>query len=257
MKEMVLEHRGYTCRAIYKNGRWHFGKSTDPNCPCNFDSYADSEEDAKRWFAFNINRMIHHQEFKKTEEMWMAKMDWKSIAAVRNILPEVFERRIENGEFDQTLLDGVEGFDYVVPLYYVTKAWDVILNGTIGTWSFMIGPEEDDDFSEDTLREFMEEEHATRSRAEAIIHNDQMKLVWKKRFGIEIDKLEIDFSQFDMHLPPNVSQDEFDDHFFDVPEGVVEWSLSDPINRPSEDLITHDAVSCLMELVAYILKYER
>lgn len=152
----------------------------------------------------------------------------------------MLEKRIREGLFDNTLLQGLEGGDYVVPIYYVTKAWDNLLKGSLGTISFMIGPEEDDDFSEEELQLFLKEERATRSRGEAIIQNDQMKEVWKKYFQIDIDSLEVDFTKFDMHLPPN----------------VYEWLLP-VVNRPSEDWALHDATSCLMELTANIIRYER
>lgn len=190
-------------------------------------------------------------------ELWKSTTDYKSVAAVLNILPDLFEKRIESGEFDKSLLNGVEGDYYVVPLYYVTKAWDNLLKGTIGSWSFMFGPEEDDDYSEKRLLEFLQEENATRSRSEAIIHNDQMKQVWKKHFDIDIDELNIDFTKFDIHLEPNLSWSDVMDYFDSCPDGMAEWIFSSPVNHPSEDWVGHDAVSGLMEVVAYIIKYER
>ena len=71
-------------------------------------------------------------------------------------------------------------------------------------------------------------------------------------FDIDIDSLDIDFSKYNMHLPPNVSDDEYHFYFHDVCGGVNEWIMG-TINRPESKDITHDAVSALMEFKAEIL----
>ncbi len=165
-------------------------------------------------------------------------------------MPDEFQERISSPDFDRKLIEGVVGGDYTVPLYYVTKAWDILLKGTLDVWSFMIGPEEDDDFSEETLKEFMEEEGATRSRGQATIDNDKMKALWKAQFGIDIDELDVDFTIFDMHIPPKVKPNEYNDYFLDVPDGIVEWIMCG-INHPTGG-VTFDSVSSLMEFTALI-----
>lgn len=259
MKEYLLEHKGYKCIAkLYEDGRWGFGSGPQPttNSEFPFFWYADNIEEAKARFAASIDRMIEQQEYKRKSAKWKEEVDYKTIAAVVNILPDVFEKRIQEGHFDKILLQQVKGGDYVVPLYYVTKAWDNLLKGSLGTLSFMIGPEEDDDFSEEELQQFLKDENATRSRGEAIIQNDMMKEVWKKYFRIDIDALNVDFTKYDMHLPPKVSRDEYYWYFDDVPDGVNEWILH-PVNYPSTDWILHDFVSCLMEFTANVIQFER
>lgn len=262
MKELLLEHRGYTCIAkLYEDGRWGFGNSediedADPDSPFDFFWFADNEEEAKQRFASSVNRMIEQQEYQKAEDIWKSSVDYKSVASVINILPNVFENRILSGQIDEALLNGVNGGDYVVPLFYITKAWDNLLKGTLGDIAFMIGPEEDDDYSEEELKLFLEEEHATRSRGEAILQNDQMKELWKKYFNIDIDSLDVDFTKFDMHMPPNVSEDEHYWYFYNCMDGVREWLLP-VVNHPSETWAFHDVTSCLMEFTANIIKYER
>ncbi|MBQ0141629.1 MAG: hypothetical protein KBT06_02300 [Prevotellaceae bacterium] len=59
----------------------------------------------------------HIQEFKEKDRLWKSSIDYKSIAAVFNILPDVFEKKIESGDFDANLVTCVEGGDYIVPLY--------------------------------------------------------------------------------------------------------------------------------------------
>jgi hypothetical protein len=44
-----------------------------------------------------------------------------------------------------------------------------------------------------------------------------MKGLWNKLFNIDIDELKIDFSQYDIHLPPRVSGKELDFYFCDIP----------------------------------------
>lgn len=262
MEELLLEHRGYTCVAKkYANGRWGFGKGPtpeerDPDSPFDFFWFADTEEEARKWFAIHINHMIERIEYRNKISEWKATHDYKSVAAVFNILPEVFRKRIESDEFDKSLLDGVTGSDYVVPLYYVTKAYDVLLKGTLGNQAFMIGPEEDDDCTEEEIQEFLKEEGATRSRGEAIKDNDIMKQIWKDKFDIDIDALDVYFRQFDMHIPPNVTDRQFYDYFGDAEDGVNEWVIGG-INYADKDFITHECVSALMEYTAEILKYER
>lgn len=108
--------------------------------------------------------------------------------------------------------------------------------------AFMIGPEEYDDCTEEDIIQFLAEEHATRSRKEACQANDIMKSLWKELFDIDMDALDIDFLQFDMHFPPNVSRKEYQDYFSDVPDGVNEWILGG-INHPDAESIAYDAVS--------------
>ncbi|MBQ0141628.1 MAG: hypothetical protein KBT06_02295 [Prevotellaceae bacterium] len=126
------------------------------------------------------------------------------------------------------------------------------MKGTLGDLSFMIGSEENEDFSEQELEEFILEEHATRSRGDAIIDNDKMKVLWKDHFNIDIDRIDVDFSKFNLHLQPNLSSNDEFVYFELVPDGVFEWILG-PINHPTEDWVYYDAVSCLMESVAYII----
>ena len=77
-----------------------------------------------------------------------------------------------------------------------------------------------------------------------------MKLLWKKYFNIDIDALDIDFSTFNKHLPPNADEDEVYYHFQSVPNGIEEWIL-DGINTPTGEC-SFDDVSSLMEFAAYI-----
>ena len=59
-----------------------------------------------------------------------------------------------------------------------------------------------------------------------------------------------------MHLPPNVTYEEYQDYFMDVPEGIDEWILCG-INHPNSDIVTHDEVSALMEFTAEVLLRRR
>ena len=171
---------------------------------------------------------------------------------VFDILPQRFRERIATDKFDKALLKSVPGGDYAVPLYYVTKAWDIILKGTLDHYAFKIGPEEDDEEEYDAaLKEFMEEEHATRTRAGAIKDNDEMKVIWKEMLGVDIDNIEVDFTQYNMHLTPQVDERTFEDYFFDVSDGVLEWIL-DGINAPN-GVCAFESVSVLMEFTAFII----
>ena len=176
-----------------------------------------------------------------------------SIKSVFNILPDLFRNLIESGQFDTGLIQSVPGGDYEVPLYYVTKAYDFLLRGSLGIHAWQYGPEEDniDDYYKE-LKEFLKEENADRSRRQACQHNREIIAIWKEQFNIDIDALEIDFKQFNKHLPPNVSEDHFEYYFRDAANGVVEYALG-PVNHTQYELYKHpDSVSQLMEFAAYI-----
>lgn len=254
-KEIYLEYKGYTaiCKRNPKDRNRFYGRPYPPGHPDEpMDWYfaGDNRKEVEEMFRSQVDDIIKGEEFQKEQEAWSASNDNDSIGLVFDILPDRFLERLLAGNFDKSLLEGVKGGDYVVPLYYVTKAWDVLLKGTLDSWSFMIGPEEDDDFSEETLREFMEEEGATRSRGQAIIDNDRMKALWMEYFDIDIDKIEVDFTQYNMHIPPQISDADYYDHFLDVPNGIVEWIMNG-VNYPTGG-VTFDGVSSLMEFAAMI-----
>ena len=254
-KGFFLEYKGYTaiCKRNPNDRNRFYGKPCPPGHPdepMDFPFAGDNRRELEEVLRSQVDDIIKMEECRKEQEVWSAVNDKDSIGLVFDILPDRFLERVLAGDFDKTLLEGVKGGDYIVPLYYVTKAWDVLLKGSLEPWSFMIGPEGDDDFSEETLKEFMEEECASRSRGQAIIDNDRMKAIWKEQYGIDIDDIEVDFTQYDMHIPPKCSDDTYDNHFLDVPNGIVEWVMSG-INHPNGG-VAYDSVSSLMEFAALI-----
>lgn len=253
----VLEYKGY--RAILTlnprdNRLW--GKICTPENPSiPMDSWGfagNNIEEAENTFHYQVEKIISHKLFKQKCLEWKSNTDFESVRCVMNILPDEFQRRVVEYKFDHSLLTSVKGGDYEVPLYYVTKAWDVILKGELFPIDFMIGPEEDEDCTQEDIKEFLVEENASRSRCEACADNEKMKVLWKEYFNVDIDTLEVDFLEYNMHLPPNVTDDEYDYYFRDVPEGIDEWILGG-INHPDSDMVTHDEVSALMEFTAEVL----
>lgn len=257
-----LDYRGYfAIMTPNKNDLRYAGVFYDKDHPekaiDGYGIFADDADDARPYFESTVNKIIERKEWDNKSRQWEASgVDRESIGCVFDILPERFKERIESGAFDKHLLEAVPGGDYEVPLYYVTKAWDVLLKGKLDIYAFMIGPEEDErgEDYEEALREFMAEEGATRTRPQAIEDNDKMKAVWKDLLGIDVDAVDVDFAKFNMHLPPNVSEDESDYYFEDVPDGVFEWIL-DGINNPN-GTSTFDSVSALMEFAAFILRHQ-
>ena len=188
---------------------------------------------------------------KQQQEEWRKSVDSDSIKAVFNILPETFLERIESGLFDCSLIERVPGGDYQVPIYYVTKAWDVLLKSSLGYDAFRIGPEEDDEEDyESALQEFIKEERISRTRPEAVQQNDQIKDIWKQKFSVDIDALDIDFSQYNKHFHPNVDLPTFRDYFFDPLHGVTHWIL-EAVNHPDYEIFP-ESVSSLMEFAAFV-----
>lgn len=257
----ILEYKGY--RAILTlnpRDKRLWGKICTPeNSSTPIDDWGfagDDIQEAEKIFQYQVEKIISHKEFNEKCHEWKSKTDYESIRCVMNILPDDFKLRVSENKFDRTLLDGVDGGDYQVPLYYVTKAWDIILNGELYPIDFMIGPEEEEDCTEADILEFLAEEKATRTRCEACRDNNKMKKLWNELFNIDIDTLNVDFLQFNMHLPPNVTYEKYRDYFIDVPEGIDEWILCG-INHPNRDIVTHDEVSALMEFTAEVLLRRR
>ena len=216
----------------------------------------DSLEKARKQFEWQVEMLIEQEQERKRQEEWESVTDYISVGQVCAIHPRKFEQRVKEGKFDKNLLTAVKGGVYAVPIYYITKAWDVLLKGSLPN-AYMIGCEEDDDYTEEDVREFNEENGVTRTRAEASQDNDRMKEIWKEYFGIDVDALDVDFRVFDMHLEPNVSEDEYRYYFGDVPNGIYEWILGH-INYSEEDSeakVSYDFAAALMEYTADVLQY--
>lgn len=254
----VLEYKGFIGLLEYNasdNGRIYgtICPPEEPGTPLDNWGFAqDNIEDATQLFKSQVEKIISYRAYKKDLTEWKRVTDYESVRCVVDIVPDKFRQRVKDGIFDKSLLHGVKGGCYAPPLYYVTKAWDIILKGTLEPVDFMIGPEEEDDCTEESIAEFLRENNATRSRCDACKDNDRMKDLWKELFDIDIDTLEIDFHLFDMHLPPNVSTKEYEDYFSDVPNGVNEWILGS-VNYPENESIFHDSVASLMEFTAQVL----
>lgn len=257
-KEAInLEYKSY--RAILTlnskdNRLW--GKIFTPENPStpmdNWNFSGKNLDEAQELFRYQVERIISHKEYREKCLEWKNKTDYESVRYVMNILPDEFKQRVTGNKFNVALLDAVSGGDYEVPLYYVTKAWDIILKGSLFPIDFRIGPEEEDDCTEADIQEFLTEENATRTRCEACKDNDRMKKHWKELFDIDIDSLDIDFLLYNMHLPPNVTYKEYQEYFEDVLDGIDEWILVG-INHPDSKFVSHDEVSSLMEFTAEVL----
>ena len=259
MKENItqLEYKGYKALiTLNPTDNRFLGKICTPEnplTPMDYWKFAGNDiEEARKRFHSQVEKILSYKYFEERRQEWKSNTDYKSVRCVMNILPNEFEQRIKDNMFDNSLLMPVKGGDYEVPLYYATKAWDVILKGELFPIDFMIGPEEDIACTEEDIKEFLEENNYTRSRCGACKDNDKMKLIWKEYFNIDIDSLEIDFLQYDMHLPPNVSRDAYQDYFMDVPDGIDEWIMGG-INRPDSECVSHDELSALMEFTAEVL----
>lgn len=257
MMEIQLKYKGY--KAILtlnpKDNRLWGQICTPENPSMPMDSWyfsGNNINEAQERFRYQVEKIISYKEFNKKCVEWKNRTDFESIRIVMNILPDEFKQRVTENKFDRALLDSVKGGDYEVPLYYVTKAWDIILKGELCPLDLKIGPEEDEDCTEADIKEFLAEEDATRSRCEACKDNDTMKKHWKELFDIDIDSLDIDFLLFCKHLPPNVTYKEYQEYFRDVPDGIDEWIL-DGINHPNNESVFHDKVSSLMEFTAEVL----
>ena len=255
----VLEYKGYKALlTLNPEDNRLYGKIYTPENPLEpMDSWGfarDCIKDAEDIFHHQVEKIILYKQIDEKCSEWKKNTDFESVRCVMNILPDKFRERVVEHKFDHSLLSSVKGGDYEVPLYYVTKAWDVLLKGSLFPIDFKIGPEEDEGCTEDDIKAFLVEENATRARCEACKDNDKMKVVWKEFFDIDIDSLDIDFLKYNMHIPPNITYDEYDYYFSDIPDGINEWILFG-INYPEREYIAHYYVSSLMEFTAQVLMW--
>lgn len=248
-----IEYKGYTAYLLAKEGSYCSKVfETRNNNPLEGLGFSvNTLEEAMPLFKSMVERYLQNKAFKRKNEEWLSQTDYESISDVLNIHPKSFKQRVLDGKFDTSLLESVQGGDYAIPLFYVTKAWDEILKGKLNELDFMICSEEDEGTMVDD-EEMLSEKQATRRRSEAISQNDEMKLLWKELFNIDIDEIEIDFNQYNMHMPPNISSEDADLYFNDVPDGIVEW-IPQRINYEDDNSVTFDSVSCLMEFTAYVI----
>lgn len=259
----ILEYKGYRTELKYMLGigkLWGRIYSSETTRPIKDYAFtAGNIGEAKQYFESLVESIIYleylHKRCKtwnEIKEMWKKTNDYQSISCAFNILPDEFLQRIQDNNFDTTLLKKTRGGIYEVPLYYVTKAWDIILKGPLFPIDYKIGPEEEPDCTEDDIKAFLTEQQATRSRCQACKDNDKMKIIWKEHFDIDIDELPVDFMRFNMHLPPCASDDSFNDYFGNPVDGIEEWILSG-INHKNVESISHNDVSALMEFTAEVL----
>lgn len=191
-----------------------------------------------------FDEIISLNDWKQCNAEWNnSGIDIASIACVFDILPDKLRERIGSGKYDKTLNTKVNGGFYEVPLYYVTKAWDVLLKGDLCDCDYKV-----------EYDPYFDDEEPDRLLEKAVSQNDEMKAIWREKFDIDIDNLEVDFKSFNRHIVPNVSEKSMYSYFRSVPNGIEEWVL-DGINYPGTKMC-FDSVSCLMEFVAYIL-FER
>ncbi len=243
-KEIHLEYKGFsTTTTINSRDLRYRGKIFSPdNILLNGWGFAaDNVPELKTHFESMVEKIIERDNWRKHDNEWKnSGVDVVSIGCVFDILPDIFRERVACNKYDKSLNDKVCGGHYEVPLYYVTKAWDIILKGDLGANEFRV--EYDSEW---------DDEPVDRTLEEAIVQNDEVKRIWKELLNIDIDALDVDFSQFDMHLPPKATESDMYDYFVDVPDGIEEWILNG-INNPSGE-VNFDNVSSLMEFAAYIL----
>ena len=245
-KQYHLEYKGYsTTTKISDKDLRLYGNfiSPDKTEVEGWGIAANNYPELKTRFESVVEKIIENDKWNRTNKEWEKNTDIISIGCVFYILPEVFKERIVNKRYDLSLNTVVKGGTYEVPLYYVTKAWDILLKGDLCHNEFRV--EYDPEF---------DDEPVDRTLENAISQNDEMKCIWKELFGIDIDLLDVNFLVYNKHLPPNASEEEKYYFFQDVPDGIEEWIL-DGINSPKGG-VQFDYVSSLMEFTAYIL-YER
>lgn len=122
-----------------------------------------------------------------TRRQWLKDQDGESIASIVNNNPSVFSERVDSNKFKQSLLQNVDGLKYDnVPLWYITKCWDILIN----------------QFPEVLSQEYehiMEcQEPADYTLEEAKQVHEQMKNLWGTKFNIDIENEDFDFRRFNV-----------------------------------------------------------
>lgn len=233
-KPVSFEYKGYKCEASFdKKSLQYAGTLTDDSGNLLKHCFmGDYESDFITMGRKEIDSILSRRASDLLFREWKKTPLSTLVSSVFNLQPERFQELAESGKFDLHFL--VPGF-YEVPLAYVTKAYDVLLKG----------------YMMENL-DWFETEYGDggRSVEDAIKLNDEIKQIWKDQAGIDIDALEVDFSQFNAHIAPQVSKEEEDRYFYDIPDGICEWIISGIFNP--QECCAHDATSCLMEYMAHL-----
>lgn len=189
-------------------------------------------------FRDEVCDLLYAEGWKKSNEQWKEKVDFQSVDCVFNIKPDEFLHRVKEGLYDKTLNVSVKGGNYEVPLYYVTKAWDILLNQAFDDIYYLVESDEDDP----------EERTFESARSQ----NNEMKRIWYEVFGIDIDSLAVDFRQFDMHSPEYIGEENSSEYFYGGRRlGLEEWIMNG-INDPKNP-VNFESVSGLMEFTFNLL----
>ncbi|MEE1081315.1 MAG: hypothetical protein U0L19_09415 [Bacteroidales bacterium] len=102
----------------------------------------------------------------------MTEAQKEAITAVYRIQPEVLKTLYGTGRFDKSLIENIGGLRCLLPIFYITKLWDMSLHD--GTWS-------------DKLQPILED---------ADLRNHAIMDFWKTNFSIDVSSLDIDFSLY-------------------------------------------------------------
>jgi len=211
---------------------------------------SDTLDEVRPHFEQSLKRLSWLKQERRNNEAWYKLgFDSESISCFVYILPQKLRELIKAEKFDRSVLDKVSILGVDVPAYYATKAWDILMHDRdwLDIDGFMIGYDDDPD---DEPEE--DEEVRTRSFEEILHDNDEIIEILKNEFNIDIRSEQIDFSRFNMHLPPNVTEEEMDFYFEDVPYGVSE-SIFPNIPYFQETYWYND----LLGMCEYIAYYQR
>ena len=96
----------------------------------------------------------------------------KAIEACYFMQPDILTGMIEEGSFENSLLEDIGGIRCPIPIYYITKLWDLAL--TEKSWSDKIKPQIEDAYK----------------------RNRHIADIWLNIFGFEIDSFEIEYGNY-------------------------------------------------------------
>ena len=96
----------------------------------------------------------------------------EAITAVYRIQPEALKTLYSAGRFDVSLIENIGGLRCLLPIFYITKLWDISIHD--GTWSSKLQPILED----------------------ADLRNHAIMDFWETHFSIDVSSLEIDFSLY-------------------------------------------------------------
>ncbi|MCC8114891.1 MAG: hypothetical protein LIP03_13055 [Bacteroidales bacterium] len=227
---VTVVHRGYKAIiTMEKSTLRYYAKYYGPGSasPKEFWCTADDTMEAMLVrIPVTIDKIIASEEGEREYRALCASLDLPSIGALIYMDAKAFEKLLAEKKFDASLLRGVPGIGKNIPLWVATKCWDILLHGGLNEyWKFWIECDEDIDTND--------EEKSFRNFEGAIVDNNRIKELLWEYYGIDIDKLKLDFDSYGVDLRTYENRSDLDNDYEN------QWCLTQIIPYECVNIVPH------------------